>query len=136
MKIIILVIILTSLIFNILLCQFVENIDERLVKELLDPRSGGEDTFKLMWSYYGMMIDMKNMINDSNEHVQQYIYNLYRKGGPEVFKTEFNYTLVQKRYNWNQEALQDFQGIFYKAKKVWNTILLEMSQIKKDKNHK
>lgn len=134
MKIVILIIILISLIFNIFLGQFVENIDERLIKELLNPTKGGisgDNTVRLMWSYYGMMIDIKNMLKDDNKHVYQYVYNLYHNGGPQVFNTKFNYTLVQERYNWDNEALQEFHGIFYKAKKLWNNILWIMSQIKK-----
>ena len=130
---------LIFLIFDICLGQFVENIDGRLVKELLDPKDGGisgEDTFQLMWSYYGMMIDIKNMIKDGNQHVYRYVYNLYHSGGPAVFKTEFNYTLLQVRYNWGHEAVEDFFGLLYKAKKVWNTILWEMSQIEKVKGGK
>lgn len=132
------IIVLICLIFNLCSGQFVENIDGRLVKELLCPKNGGvngEDTFQLMWSYYGMMIDIRNMLRDGNEHVYRYVYNLYNKGGPEVFRTEFNYSLVRERYHWNDEALQDFHKIFHKARKVWNNILWEMSQKDKEKNN-
>lgn len=136
MKRIIPILVLIGFIFNNFLCQFVENIDGRLVKELLNPKNGGingEDTFQLMWSYYGMMIDIRNMIKDGNKQVYQYVYNLYHNGGPEVFKTEFNYTLVQERYNWDDRVFQEFYGILYKARKVWNNILWKMSQIKNER---
>uniref|UniRef100_A0A1B6HVT7 Uncharacterized protein n=1 Tax=Homalodisca liturata TaxID=320908 RepID=A0A1B6HVT7_9HEMI len=97
------------------------DLDDLIIKNILHPERGkGNDLMKNTFTYYDILDDAKNFVDEGNPKGKK-IMDEVGRDGPKWVKVKFDEDLLRCTYNWKSQDMTHFVAAIDATVELWES---------------